>query len=108
MSKSNKELNALFVTHVCGCPTRTPPFGEQLYRNGPPEEDKWYPVPDFTDDTNTVLAWLSSLGCWTACYHGDLYSVGIKNHEHPTSYGIDASLTRAAMLAALKLKGVTV
>lgn len=105
MNPTNERLNDLFTVHVAGLPTVClAGESERKYRAVP--DGPWLPLPDFCNDLGSVIQWLSSFGCWTATFHGDLYSIGLKNGDRVTAFGVDASLARAAMIACLKSKDI--
>ena len=106
MKKTNDDLNDLFTVHLCGLSTVA--LADAKGRWYKAEDESWAPVPDFCNDLSAVIQWLSSLGCWTATYSGEQFSVGLKNGERITAYGVDGSFEKAAMIACLKAKGVNV
>ena len=103
---TNDKLNDLFTVYICGLATS--PLAGKKGRWYKPEEGDWEPIPDFCNNLSAVIQWLDSLGCWTSTFHGDLHSVGLKHGDRITAYGVDPSMARAAMTAALKSKGVDV
>jgi hypothetical protein len=102
----NNKLNDLFTVHICGLSTCA--LAGRKGRWYKPESGEWELVPDFCDNLGAVIPWLDSIGCWTSTFHGDLHSVGIKNGDRITAYGVDSSMAKAAMIAALKSKGISV
>lgn len=105
MNPTNERLNDLFTVHVAGFST-TLLAGDTERKYLPSAASPWLPLPDFCNDLGSVIQWLSSFGCWTATFHGDLYSIGLKNGDRVTAFGVDASMARAAMIACLKSKDI--
>lgn len=100
------KLNDLFTVYICGLTTS--PLAGKKGRWYQAEDKQWHPVPDYCNDLSSVIQWLDSLGCWTSTFHGDLHSVGLKHGDRITAYGVDPSMAKAAMIAALKSKGINV
>ena len=105
MNPTDDKLNDLFTVHIAGFPT-TLLAGDTERKYLPSHDGQWLPLPDFCNDPGAVLQWMSSLGCWTATFHGDLYSIGLKKGDRVTAFGVYARFARAAMIACLKSKDI--